>query len=215
VGSLRIAVIDAAPVAAAAAPLLGLTLEIRAGGAPVAGILLRCQVRLAVQRRAYGDGERARLADLFGEGEIWSRALRPMHWATVPALVPAFDEVGQVVVELPCGLDLSAAASRYCDALDGGAIPLDLMFSGTIFLRRDDGSLEVAPVAWSQEASFDLPVATFRDAVRHHHGDAVFVALPRALADRLVRYRSAAGLASIEQALARLLPDDGGARGAA
>ena len=48
---------------------------------------------------------------------------------------------GATVVDLPvpCTYDLEVAASRYLDALGDGEVPLEFLFSGTVFYAGEDG----------------------------------------------------------------------------
>src|SRR5215470_10834688 len=58
----------------------------------------------------------------------------------------------------------SAAEAERLHGLDDGTIPLLLLFSGTVFIATEEGfSVELVP--WSAEASYRLPVATWRELV--------------------------------------------------
>src|SRR4029079_15632806 len=105
---LSFAIEGAAAVPHAAAPLVALRLRVSAPGR-VGGAFLRCQVDLDATRRRYDDGERERLADLFGGPSVWERGLRALHWARVTALVPAFEGSTVVELEIPCTQDLCVA----------------------------------------------------------------------------------------------------------
>ena len=62
---------------------------------------------------------------------------------------------------LPCTYDFDVAGSRYLHALGDGAVPLSLMFSGTVFTRGDHG-FGVQQVPWDCEARYDLPVRVWQ-----------------------------------------------------
>ena len=119
---------------------------------------LRCQVQIEATRRRYGPEEQARLVDLFGEPDRWSRTLRTLLWAHASAVVPSF--TGSTLVELPvpCTFDFNVAATKYFHSLEHGEVPLSLQFSGTIFYAAEDGGLQVAQIPWDKEANYRLPV---------------------------------------------------------
>src|SRR5947208_10760829 len=74
---------------------------------PILGVALRCRLSIEPARRRYSEAERGRLVDLFCESERWGQTLRPILWAQVGVILPAFD--GEVSAELavPCGFDFS------------------------------------------------------------------------------------------------------------
>ncbi len=60
-----------------------------------------------------------------------------------------------------CSYDLEIAATSYFHALDEDDIPLLLLFSGTIFTRRQPASA-LRQVPWRKEATYRLPVTEWR-----------------------------------------------------
>jgi hypothetical protein len=203
----------AEPVAHAAAPLLNFKLRITQSAAepPVAiqSIALRCQVRIAPGRRHYRGHEPANLFELFGAPADWGRTLRDLLWTHTQVLVPPF--TGSTVVDLPvtCSYDFNVAATKYFDALEGGEVPLSLLFSGTIFYTTADGRLQVCQVPWDKEADFRLPVQVWKAMMDHYYPGCAWLCVPRDLFDRLHRLKRQRGLASWEQVLEGLLPPEG------
>ena len=112
-------------------------------------VVLRCQIQIEATRRHYGADEEARLRDLFGEPERWGQTLRAMLWTHASVVVPPF--TGETTAELPvaCTYDFNIAATKYFYALEEGEIPLDFLFSGSVFYQDGDGALQVAPISWS------------------------------------------------------------------
>jgi len=172
---------------------------------PIHSIVLRCQVRIEPARRRYDPRERERLLDLFGTPERWGQTVRPMLWRHVSAVVPAFEGVGAADLAVPCSFDFSLAATRYFAALEEGDLPLGFLFSGTIFYKAAEGALQVAQVPWDKEASFRLPVATWRGLMDLYYPNGAWLSLRKDVFDRLDRYRSRGGHPTWEQALERLL----------
>ena len=201
----------AEPQRYAAAPHLLFKLRIAeavAAGAeptPIHTVALRCQVRIEPARRRYRAAEEPRLLDLFGTPERWGQTMRPLLWTHVSAVVPPFTGVGQADLPVPCSFDFSLAATKYFDALEGGELPLCFLFSGTIFHEDEDGALQVAPISWEKEASFRLPVSTWRELMDTYYPNAAWLCLRKDVFDRFEHYRSRRGLPTSEAALERLL----------
>ena len=192
----------------AAGPSIQLDLRVDDGtGRRVHAIALRVQVRIDPRGRRYTESETGRLTDLFGEPHRWGETLNPLQLATVPIMVPPFTGSLTVPVAVPLSYDLDVASGRYFTGLDGGHVPLVLLFSGTLFYAGDTG-VQVGLVSWQSEAHHSLPVAVWRDAMDAHFPDSGWVRLRRDVLDRLVAYRSAHAV-SWDDAVDRLLKDAG------
>ncbi|HKE76205.1 MAG TPA: DUF6084 family protein [Acidimicrobiales bacterium] len=203
--ALAIEVLGAEAVAHAAVPTLALRLRIEEpSGALVHALALRCQIRIEPQRRRYDADEEARLTELFGETPQWGDSLRPFLWTHVAATVPAF--TGSTDVDLPvaCSYDFEVAGAKYLHALGDGEVPLLLLFSGTVFTRGGTG-FAAEPVPWDTEASFRLPVSTWRAVMDHYFPGSGWLRLRRDTLDALQRYKVAEALPTWDQALERLL----------
>ena len=139
------AVLDVAPEPYAVTPVLTARVGVAAvGDDPVHAIALRCQVRIEPLRRGYTDDEAAGLLDLFGPRERWSTTQRTFLWQHSTAMVPGFSGATQVDLPLECTYDFEVAAAKYLHALREGTIPLQFLFSGTVF---------VPGVAWLRGAA--------------------------------------------------------------
>jgi hypothetical protein len=194
----------------AAVPTLRFAVEVGTVGAAaqVRSVALNVEVRLAATRRRYAESERDKLFDLFGPSEEWGRNLKTLHWTSLSVQVPAF--TGTTVVELPitCTYDLEVSASRYFDALEDGEVPLEFLFSGTVFYAGADGRLQVGRIGWDKDCSYRLPVSAWRQMVDRYFPDSAWVRLRRAEFDRLVAYKARHTLLSWEQVVERLLGDE-------
>jgi hypothetical protein len=189
----------------AAAPTLTLGLRVtEATGQHVGAIALRCQIRIQPHQRAYSTGEADGLRDLFGERARWGETLKPIQFATVPVMVPAFQDSVVVDLPVPCTYDLEVAASRYLDALGGGDVPLLLLFSGTIF-GNGNGAFSVEPVPWHLECAYRLPVAVWREAMDVHFPNSAWLRLHRDTMAELGRFKSDRALATWEETIEVLL----------
>ncbi|MEU6540896.1 DUF6084 family protein [Streptomyces sp. NPDC047000] len=203
----------------AAGPTLVFRLRITATGdsgdsgdaAPVPvrvhALALRCQLRIEPARRGYDGPETAALTDLFGERSRWGSTLQPVRFADVPLMVTGFTGETEADLVVPCTYDMDIAATRYADALDGGEVPLLMLFSGTAF--TGPAGYRVEPVPWDREATCRMPVGTWREMVEQHFPGCGWLRLPRATLDALLAYRSRRALTSWEATVARLLADGG------
>jgi hypothetical protein len=188
-----------------AGPTLVLRLRIaETTGTSIHAIALRCQIRLDVQRRRYSPEEAERLKDLFGETSRWGETLKPLQLMTVPTMVTSFTGSTEVDIEVPCTYDLDIATTKYFHALDEGVIPFVLMFSGTIFSKSGHGFV-VELVPWHKEATYNVPVATWREMMDVHFPNSGWIRLRRDVLEELRSFRSQRGLMSWDETVEQLL----------
>jgi hypothetical protein len=205
---LSFAVLGVEPVRHAAAPLLALKLQIT-NATPdetVQAILLSCQVQILATQRRYSGDEPEALRDLFGERSLWSRSLRSLLWTISNTVVPRFTGQVTVDVQLPCTYDFNVQATKYFYALEGGQVPLDLLFSGSVYYVTSEGQLQVAPVPWDSESHFVLPVAAWQALMAEYYPNGAWLRLEQDVFDRLYRYKQQQCLPTWERVFERLLP---------
>jgi len=204
---LSFSVEGAEPVPYAIAPTLGFKLRV-ANANPaetIHTVALRCQIQIDVTRRRYTADEQTRMRDLFGEPERWSRTLRGFLWTHASVIVPAFQGSTLIELPVPCTFDFNVAATKYFEGLDDGEIPLQFLFSGTVFYTDESESLQIAPISWEQEAKFRLAVKTWREMMDAYYPNAVWLNLRRDVFDRLNAYKTQRGIPTWEQALECML----------
>lgn len=198
-------VLDVTPERHAVAPILAANIGITSTGEePIGAIALRCQVRVEPLRRGYTDREADGLLDMFGPRERWAATQRTFLWQHCASMVPGFSGATQVNLPLQCTYDLEVAAAKYFNALGDGTIPLQFLFSGTIFSSGDRGLL-VRQVSWDCEDSYDMPVAVWRELIDQHFPNAGWVRLSHDTIAALTRYRSARGLLDLDDTVSSLL----------
>jgi Family of unknown function (DUF6084) len=173
-------------------------------GQRVEAIALRCQIRIEPARRRYSDAEAARLSDLFGETQRWAETLKPVQFTTVSVMVPGFTGSTELDLPIPLTYDMEIGATRYFAGLDDGEVPLLLLFSGTVF-GTTEGRLSVQQVPWSKEASFRLPVATWRQAIDAHFPNSAWIKISNSTFDELLRFKTRAALPTWEATVLALL----------
>src|SRR5919107_1819064 len=204
--AIAFSVLGAARIEHAAAPTLGFSIRVDApGGEAVRSVLLDVQLQIAARRRRYEPETHERLFELFGPVGDWGATLRNLLWTRATLVVPPF--TGSTVVELPvaCSYDMEVLASRYLDALPGGEVPLELLFSGTVFYAGPGGQLQAARISWEQDAEYALPVRAWRETIDPHFPGGGWLRRPKRSFDRLCAYKARNAFASWEQALDELM----------
>ncbi|MDR7083855.1 hypothetical protein J2X01_003155 [Arthrobacter ginsengisoli] len=202
---LAFAVVDIQPEPYAAAPQLTARLRLtESTGATIHAIALRCQVRILPQRRGYADEEERGLLDLFGGRGRWPTTLKSFLWLQCSTMVQGFTGSTEADLPLPCTFDFDVAASKYLHALRDGDIPLELLFSGTVFTKGQAG-FGVEQVPWDLEASYRLPVSAWHGLMDQYFPNAGWIRLDRDALAALSRYRASRGLTSWEATVESLL----------
>ena len=193
----------------AAVPTLMLRLRITAADdAPVHAIALRSQIMIEPQRRRYDHDEERRLTELFGETPRWGDTLRPFLWTNVATTVSGFTTSTEIDLPITCTYDFEIAAAKYMHSLDNGEIPIVVMFSGTVFARGSAG-FSAAPVSWSEEASYRLPLAQWRAMMDMYFPNTGWLRLRRETLDSLQRYKVDHALLNWDETFERLLKEAG------
>ncbi len=214
VPELAFAVDGADVVDYAVAPTLGFRVRIGTqGGEQIRSISLNVQIRIAVTGRSYDAAAEQWLAELYGPPERWGETMRSLLWTNVHVTVPAFTGSTVAEVLVPCTYDFEVAAAKYFHALDDGEVPVELLFSGTIFYAAPDGRLRIGHVSWNCEATYRLPVRVWKQMMERYFPRSAFLRLSRETFDRLYAYRLRETLPSWESTIDALLPapDPGGA----
>ena len=201
---LEFSIAGAEPVAWAAVPQLAFKLVIKSQE-PIRNLALQCQIQIEPVRRRYQPDEQRRLLDLFGEPSRWSETLKTLLWTHVTLHVPPFEGTTAVDLIVPCTFDFNVAVTKYLHGLDDGEIPLRFLFSGSVFFDDAEGRLQITQLSWSSEATYNLPVETWRRMMDLHYPNSAWLALRRDLFARLLQYKADHGLATWEQTLEQLL----------
>jgi hypothetical protein len=190
----------------AAAPTIGLHLEVSSSPASQAiqTVVLNCQIQIEAARRRYAAAEQGKLRDLFGEPARWGQTLRPLLWTNLTATVPAFAGSIGVTLAVPCPFDLTLTPAKYFHAANGDAVPLSLLFSGTVFYRTEANLLQAAPISWNTEARYALPAGLWKECIDMHHPNTAWLGLRRDVFERLYDYKVRHGLATFDEAVERM-----------
>ncbi len=171
----------------------------------IQSIALRGQIQIEVTRRRYKPEDQEKLRDLFGEPERWSQTLKNLLWTHVSVNVPAFQNDTVADVPVPCTFDFNVGATKYFHGLTDGEVPLNVMFSGTVFYSEGSAPMQVAPISWDKEARFSLPVSVWRDMMDTYYPGSAWLCLRRDVFERLYDYKVRHGIPTWEQAFESML----------
>ncbi len=202
---LGFTVLGCEPLSHAAAPTLRFSLAIDAAGAAVRSVMLEVQVRIAATQRGYSEAEQAQLGDLFGAPHRWADTLRGLLWTHATVVVAPFQGATVVDLLVPCTYDFEVAATKYLAGVQEGEIPLELLFSGTVFYAALGGALQINRISWNAEAAYRLPVRVWRDTMDHYFPGSTWLRLDRETFDRLVAFRARRALTGWESVFDVLL----------
>jgi hypothetical protein len=196
---------DVLPYAAVPTILFRLGVQNAVEGEAIDSISLRTQIRIAATQRRYVPDEQVKLRELFGEPHQWKDTLRSLLWTNTNTIVTRFS--GGRVFEMPvtCTYDFDVVGTKYFAVLEDGEIPLEFLFSGTVFYRKDGGALQVAQISWEKEAKFRLQVRLWREMMDHYFPNSAWLRLPKVTFDRLYDYRSRNVLLTWDRTLESLL----------
>lgn len=172
---------------------------------PIRSVSLNTQVRIAATQRHYDTAEQERLLEVFGEPHRWGNTLRSLLWTHTTLQVSPFSGSTVVDMPVPCTYDLEVVASKYFYALEDGEVPLEFLFSGTVFYEGEDGRLQIARISWEKEAEFRLPVRLWKEMMEHYFPNSAWIKLRKDVFDQLYDYKVRMGLPTWEAAVEVLL----------
>ncbi len=172
---------------------------------PIRSVALNTQIRIAANQRHYETAEQERLLELFGEPHRWRNTLRSLLWTHTTLQISPFTESTVVDMPVPCTYDLEVVAAKYFYALEDGEIPLEFLFSGTVFYAGEGGRLQVDRISWEKEAEFRLPVRVWKEMMERYFPNSAWIRLHKEAFDRLYDYKVRMGLPTWEAAVEALL----------
>jgi Family of unknown function (DUF6084) len=172
---------------------------------PIRSVALNTQIRIAATQRHYETAEQERLLELFGEPHRWGNTLRSLLWTHTVLQVPQF--AGSTVIDMPvpCTYDLEVVAAKYFYALEDGEVPLEFLFSGTVYYAGEGGRLQIGRISWEKEAEFRLPVRVWKEMMERYFPNSAWIRLHKDAFDQLYDYKVRMGLPTWEAAVEALL----------
>ncbi len=121
-------------------------------------------------------------------------------------MVPGFAGTTTVALPLDCTYDFEVTAAKYLHALSDGALPLQFLFSGTIFVKSERG-FSVQQVSWDCEDRYDMPIRVWHDLIALHYPNTGWVRLRHETVCALAGYKSARGMLDLDHAVSTLLTE--------
>jgi hypothetical protein len=190
----------------AAAPSLLFKLRVEnMEGEPIRSISLNTQVRIAATQRHYDAAEQERLLEVFGEPHRWGNTLRSLLWTHTTLQISPFSVSTVVDMPVPCTYDLEVVAAKYFYALEDGDVPLEFLFSGTVFYAGAGGRLQIARISWEKEAEYRMPVRLWKEMMEQYFPNSAWIRLHKDAFDQLYDYKVRMGLPTWEAAVKALL----------
>ncbi len=172
---------------------------------PIRSVALNTQIRIAATQRYYDAAEQERLLEVFGEPGRWKDTLRSLLWTHTVLQVPQFSGSTVADMPVPCTYDLEVVWAKYLYALEEGEVPLEFLFSGTVFYVGEGGRLQVERISWEKEADFRLPVRLWKEMIEHYFPNSAWIRLHKDAFDRLYDYKVRKGLPTWEATVEALL----------
>ena len=172
---------------------------------PIRSVSLNTQVRIAATQRHYDTAEQQRLLEVFGASHRWGQTLRSLLWAHTTLQVPRFSGSTVVDMPIPCTYDMEVIGSKYFHALEDGEVPLEFLFSGTVFYAVEGGRLQIARISWEKEAEFRLPVRLWKETMERYFPNSAWLRLHKDAFDQLYDYKVSRGFPTWEAAVESLL----------
>lgn len=207
--TLDLAVLGAQAENYAAVPTILFKLKLTDdSGEPVHAVALRIQIRIEPQRRTYTDVDQGRLYELFDEPKRWGETLKPLSWCHTQLMVTRFEESTEVDLAMPCSYDFEVVGNKYLHSVRDGDIPLQFLFSGSIFTKGETG-FAAQPVGWNKDVSFMMPAKVWQDVMDMYFPNSGWMKVRRDVMDRLIQYKTRQAMPSWEQAFETLLKEAG------
>jgi len=175
----------------------------------IRSVALNTQIRISATQRYYDTAEQERLLELFGEPSRWKDTLRSLLWTHTVLQVPAFSGSTVADMPVPCTYDLEVVAAKYFYALEDGEVPLEFLFSGTVFYAEEGGRLQAARISWEKGAEFRLPVRLWKEMMERYFPNSAWIRLRRDAFDQLYDYKVRRSLPTWEAAVEALLQASG------
>lgn len=202
---LNFRVEEASVLSHALAPTLAFRLRIEnRGDEAIRSIMLRTQVQIVPRLRHYNPHEQERLFELYGPPAHWGISLKTLLWANTVELVPEFSGSTVIDLPLPCTYDFEVASSKYFHGLEEGEVPLEFLFSGSVFYAGEAG-LQIEQIPWDREATFRLPIQLWNDMMEQYFPNSAWLRVRKDTFDRLYAYKASRGMHNWDAALEGLL----------
>jgi Family of unknown function (DUF6084) len=127
-----------------------------------------------------------------------------MLWTHVAVNVPPFQGETTVDISVPCTFDFNVASTKYFHGLSEGDLPLNFLFSGTVFYQSEPAGLQVAPISWEKEAKFRLSLKIWKQMIDKYYPNTAWLCLRRDAFERLYEYKVRNSIPTWEEVIERI-----------
>ena len=198
-------VLDIEPDRYGATPALLARLRVaETTGAVVHMVALQAQIRIDAHLRRYEPEEQDLMVEQFGEPHRWNDTVRSFTWTHAAVNLPGFSGSRETELPIQCTYDLEVLGSRYMNALQGGVVPLEFLFNGSVVTKAESG-LHVHRIPWHKAAPYELPVSVLHDLMESHYPNAGWLRLHRDTLDALQRFKGGRSIPTWDRVFAELL----------
>jgi hypothetical protein len=206
---LQFEIISAEVKPYAAVPTLAFYLQIKNGveNEQVYAVALKCQLMIEAVKRRYNEDDKNRLYELFGDHTRWDETLRTIFWQIINVPVPSFMNKTVIEINVPCSEELRIAAGKYFYAVREGSVPLNFLFSGTLFYQSKNDELQISLIPWEKEARYQMPTVLWQTLMDSHFPGSRWLQIHKDVYEKLVEYKSMTKYATIEDCLENILQE--------
>jgi hypothetical protein len=164
-------------------------------------VSLKCQLMIEAVKRRYDEESKDRLFELFGPHTRWDETLRTFFWQIINIPVPAFKKETIIDINVTCSEDFGSAAGKYFYAVREGNVPLDFLFSGTLFYRSESGDLQMTMIPWEKQALYNMQASLWHQMMDAYFPNCRWLQIRKDLYERLVAYKAANKFPTLQNCL--------------
>ncbi len=110
---------------------------------------------------------------------------------------------------IPAGINYENVSRFSSENVPGGDVPLEFLFSGTVFYAGAGGQLQAARISWEGDAEYRMPVRVWRETMDHYFPGSAWVRLNKDSFDALCAYKARHAIPTWEGTVDALLAEAG------
>jgi hypothetical protein len=167
----------------------------------VYAVALKCQLMIEAVKRTYDEETKDRLFELYGPHTRWDETLRTLFWQIINIPVPAFMDKTVIEINVPCSEDFGTAAGKYFYAVRNGDVPLDFLFSGTLFYENEESALQMTMVPWNKQALFNLPAGLWQQMMDEYFPNCRWLQIRKDIYEKLVKRKASEHFPTLQHCL--------------
>ncbi|TFE67521.1 DUF6084 family protein [Methylacidiphilum caldifontis] len=163
--------------------------------------LLRAQVMIEPKQRIYGNKEHLKVSQRFGNPS----SINSLFWTEKIFFLSQIK--GIQTYELPIEIrdEHESAIWEFTSSLETGNIFLRFLFNGVCFFLTQENRMQVQSIPWTTEATFELPISLWKETIRQHYPNGLWLRIDLDLYQKLQDYQYRNSLPSLEKSIESLL----------